>query len=41
MYFFSHNDTRMTVDLFTVLSSWCPSCCGNTRRSSMVFVDML
>ena len=30
MYHFCSNaDPRMTFDLFTALSNFCPSCCGN------------
>ena len=35
----SNDDTRMTVDLFTVWSNLCTICCGNTGRSCMVFAD--
>ena len=36
----SNDDTRMTLDLLTVWSNVCPSCCDNTGRSCMVFADM-
>ena len=32
--------SRMTFDLFTIWLNLCPSCCGNTERSCMSFVDM-